>query len=348
MPVPAAIRDHFERQVEACNALGSPFTANLCRLVAENLENDTAFGRRVYNWSGDPRDDALSLRVCGALHALARSGAEPALTAAYPPAEYDEAALWAAVAAVIPAHDDWLTAFLDSAPQTNEVARSAIILGAALHVAQRTGLPLEVFEIGASAGLNIGFDEYRYDLGDGVAWGRARAPVTIACDWRGNLPPLDSPLSVVARAGCDLRPLDPASADDAERLMAYIWADQDYRLKRTGAALRLAAAEGRTVAAVDAGEWVEAKLAQPPAPNTCRFLFHTIVWQYMPSETQQRIEAALATAAAVATPETPLARFAFEPDHTSSDGLMTLTIWPGGETRILGRAHFHGRYARWA
>lgn len=344
----AAIRDHFELQAQGSEAVGSPFVAALCRLLAARLEPTTTFGGHVLGWSGDPKADALSLRAVGALHALVRSGNEPALAAAYPPAPFDADTLWAAISAATVRHDDPLTAFLDSAPQTNEVARSALILGAALHVTQRTGLPIEIFEIGASAGLNLAFDEYRYDLGNGVAWGNSDAPVTIVCDWTGNLPPLDAPLEVIARAGCDRRPLDPGNSADTERLLAYIWADQPYRLERTSAALKHGAAKGRTVAAVDAGEWVEAGLARLPRPGVCRMLVHTIVWQYMPTATQARIEAALARAIAAATADTPIARFAFEPDNEGNDGRMTLTVWPGGDPVILGRGHFHGRYARWA
>ena len=80
----------------------------------------------------------------------------------------------------------------------------------------------------------------------------------------------------------------------------------------------------------------------------CRMLVHTIVWQYMPRETRDRITAALAKAAAAATLETPIAHFAFEPDEIDGSGRMTLTVWPGGEPQILGRGHFHGRWARWA
>ena len=65
---------------------------------------------------------------------------------------------------VLRRHDHYLADQLSSPPQTNEVARSGIVLGAMLHVAARTGLPLEIFEIGASAGLNLAFDEYVFDL----------------------------------------------------------------------------------------------------------------------------------------------------------------------------------------
>jgi hypothetical protein len=354
MPAPAssdpntAIRDHFEAQAQASERIGSPFVAGLCRLLAARLDESTAFGRAILAWQGDPRADALSLRACGALHWLVRSGKAPALARLYPPAPFDAEALWAELARAIPRHDEELTAFLDSAPQTNEVARSALILGAALHIAARTRLPLDIYEIGASAGLNQAFDEYRYELGNGVTWGRPDAPVVVRSDWRGNLPPIDAPLTVAARAGCDRLPVDPASGAGAERLLSYVWPDQPARLERTAAALRHAARMGRRIDAVDAGAWVDAVLARPPRPGTCRVLLHTIVWQYMPPATQQQIEAALAKAAAGATDETPLAHFAFEPDHTALDGRMTLTVWPGGTPVVLGRGHFHGAYAEWA
>ncbi len=222
------------------------------------------------------------------------------------------------------------------------------ILGAALHIAARTKLPLEILEIGASAGLNQGFDEYRYDLGNGLGWGNANAPLLIRSDWRGNLPPLDAPLNVAERSGSDLRPIDPADRAGANRLLSYIWPDQPFRIERTEAALAHAARMGRKIAAADAADWVESAFARPAQHGVCRVLFHTIVWQYMPAASQARIETALATAAARATEQSPLAHFAFEPDDKDGDARMTLTIWPGGEPIILGRGHFHGAYAEWA
>jgi hypothetical protein len=343
--------DQLRSQAASSPQLGSPFIGELCTLLAERLDRSSEFGRRILDWPNDPHRDALALRACGALHALARSGKEPALTAAYPPAPFDGERLWQAVAAAIARHDAFLTGYLDSAPQTNEVARSALILGGALHLAARVGLPLDVYEIGSSAGLNLAFDEYRYELGNGLAWGSRDASVAIASTWRGVVPPLDAPLRVASRQGCDRNPLDPASHEDAERLMAYIWADQVYRLERTDAALRHAASRGRKPDRLDAAAWVEREFGKPREPGTCRLLMHTIVWQYLPDDTQSRIEAVLSRAAESATPDTPVARFSMEPDSQSPDAnrgaALKLTIWPGGETLQLGRGDFHGRWAEW-
>lgn len=343
-----AVAEHFEGQARASDELGSPFTAELCRLLAARLDDSSSFGRRILGWPGEPRADVLALRACGALHALARSGRVPALTAAYPPAAVDREALWSAITATLAGHDAELAAWLDSAPQTNEVARSAMILGAALTTADLLGLPLAVYEIGASAGLNLAFDEYRYDLGGGHAWVPANAPLTVACDWRGDIPPLAAPLRVASRAGCDVNPLDATSAVDAARLTAYIWPDQVHRLARLEAALQHAATSHREVARADAGAWLAEQLARPAAPGTCRFVYHTVVRQYLPASAKAQVDAALARAAAASSPDRPLAHFSFEPDGTDPGGAMTLRLWPGDRTIPLGRADYHGRWAIWA
>jgi len=343
-----AVAEHFEGQAAGCDKLGSPFTASLCRLMAERLDRSTLFGRRILDWGGDPGADALALRACGALHALARSGRAKYLRRVYPPAPFDRERLWIAIAQALRQHDEFLATWLDSPPQTNEVARSSIVLGAALTVANRTGLPLAVYEIGASAGLNLGFDQYRYEFGGGRSWGPADLPLTIPSEWRGELPPLDVPLRVISRQGCDRNPLDPASEADAARLLSYVWPDQAHRLVRLEAALQHAAASGRKVECADAATWVEQNLGLPAELGTCRFVFHTVVWQYLPTEVQARIEAALQTAGAAATPEAPLARFGFEWDGKGEGGAMTLTLWPGKRVIPLGRADFHGRWVEWS
>ena len=338
----------FASQAAASDELGSPFTATLCRVLAANLHLGTQFGRRILEWDGDPFPDNVALRACGALHALARSGWEPALTQAYPPNPTSEKALWVAISDVLQHNDTFLTERLSSAPQTNEVARSGLILGAVLHLASVTRQPFEIFELGASAGLNLAFDEYAYDLGERRRWGADNAPLIVPCLWRGGTPPLDAPISVVARSGCDLRPIDPTNADDRARLISYVWADQQFRLQRVEAALGHAAAKGRTVDQADAAEWLERKLEQPQVPGTTRVVMHTIVWDYLPAPIKARIEAALANAGAAANRERPFAHLKIESDEVRGSARIDLSIWPSAKTVTLGRGDFHGRWAEWA
>jgi hypothetical protein len=169
---PSAIFPHFQSQAESCARLGSLFTARMCLLLAELLDESTATGRRVTGWPGDPAADALALRLCGAMHALALSGKDAALQAVYPPREAEETALRQAVASAIARHDGVIHDFIDSPPQTNEIARSAMLLPGLLLVARETGRPLAIGEIGASAGLNLNLDRFHYAYGS-AEWGGA-------------------------------------------------------------------------------------------------------------------------------------------------------------------------------
>lgn len=348
MPETNRVLQQFESQALACDELGSPFNARLCRLLARRLNPASRFGSRILDWPGDPFADNVALRACGALHALARSGWEPDLTAAYPPNPLNDNALWTAIAEALRHNDAFLTERLSSPPQTNEVARSALILGGMLHLASVVRMPLELFEIGASAGLNLAFDQYRYDLGDGLGWGRPDAPLTVPCTWRGPTPPLDAPLSVIARNGCDLRPVNPENPEDRARLISYVWPDQLHRLQRVEAALALAASEHRRVDGEEAAQWLERKLPTPQLPGTARVLFHTIVWDYVPAASKARIDALVAGIGAAATSERPFAKLTVESDAVPGSARIQLTVWPDGQTLTLGRGDYHGRWAEWA
>ena len=158
-------------------------------------------------------------------------------------------------------HGAFIADFLARPPQTNEVGRSAVLLGGFLTVAAETGLPLRLLEIGASAGLNLIWDAYAYDLAD-AAWGPPAAPLRLRPDWQGALPPL-IPAAIRGRRGCDRAPLDPSDAGDRLRLRAYVWADQVDRRHRLEVALDLVAESGLRVERADAAEWAEARLREP-------------------------------------------------------------------------------------
>jgi len=341
------LADAFRKQSLDCERLGSPFNATVCNVLADHLDGSSMFGRLIDAWEGSPVNDALALRAAGALHGLVRSGRAPRLAAEYPPhGSGDVPRLRAAIAEAVLSHDEFLCAYLDSPPQTNEVGRSSALLGAALLVAQRTGLSLEWHEIGASAGLNLGFDQYYYELGS-VSYGDPASPVRIHSSWEGKLPPLSARLEVVERTGVDLNPIDPTSEPDRERLLSYVWPDQRERIARTEAALDLGAGASWQVKRGTAAAAVAARFGSALPVNRVSVLVHTIVWQYLPEADRHSISEVMADAASRATDRSPVAWFSMEADDVQDGAGLHLVIWPGGERRLVGRADFHGRWVRW-
>ena len=342
----SVVRASFERQAMACEDLGSPFTARLCRHAAARLDRAGPVGRVILDWPDDPTGtgDALALRLAGGLHALVLSHRDDGLAAAYPPHEVADGVLWAAVEAAMVRHEAFLLARLQSAPQTNEIRRSSALLPAFLTLADMFAMPLDLLEVGASAGLNLQWDRYRYRL-DGFAWGDPASPVHLEPDWQGPRPP-DAKVEVRDRRGCDLNPLDPTSAEDRQRLMSYVWADQADRMERLRAALSIAASSPPPVERLGALSWLPRVLAKP-RPGGVTVLYHTIAWQYLPPEDRAQGEGIIREAGERATPEAPLARLQMEADGRREGAAITLQVWPGGEAQEVGRADFHGRWVRW-
>ena len=338
----AAVRAAFARQAEWAAKLDSPFMELLCRLLGERLDRSTGAGRQVLDWPGaDPFTDALPLRLTGGLHALVRRGDAPRLARCYPPNPLpDEEALWAALQPALAG--EALAPWLEGPPQTNEVGRSAVLMSGLLVVAGLFPLPVELLELGASAGLNLMLDRYGYDLG-GVRAGNRESPLQLRPEWRGDPPPAPS-VRVAARRGVDLHPLDARSGG---RLLAYVWPDQARRLAQLEAALAIAAADPPEVEPGDAAEWLEARLAEPRAAGVARVVLHSIAFQYFPEETKSRIVAAMEKAGSAATTSAPLAWLRYEFDDGDEAISLRLRAWPGGEDRLLAYCHPHGSAIEW-
>lgn len=340
----AAARAAFARQAEGATKLDSPFMEKLCGLLGERLDRSTETGRRVLDWPGkaDVFSDALPLRLTGGLHALVRGGAAPGLADCYPPNPLpDEEALWAALRPVLA--EPALLPWLDRAPQTNEVGRSAVLMSGLLVVADMFKQPVELLELGASAGLNLALDRYGYGLG-GVRAGNPESPLQLRPDWKGEPPP-DARVEVARRRGVDLHPLDPAS--DGDRLLAYVWPDQARRLAQLEAALAIAAEDPPEVEAGEAADWLEARLAEPQWAGVTRVVLHSIAFQYFPEATKARIAAAMGQAGTRATLGAPLAWLRYEYEAQDDRITLRLRAWPNGEDRLLAHCHPHGSSIRW-
>lgn len=307
-------------------------------------------------WELDPGRAALALRLCGTVHRLALTGQAPDLARFYPsvagpdtePFEPGEA--WTAFRDVLAERPDEVRAGLASPPQTNEIGRSAVLLGGLLTLRQRFGLPVRLVEVGASGGLNLRPDLIRIDLPDWRSLGPVTSPVVLSNPWHGAIPPLDSPVEIVERTGSDPDPVDVATAAGRLRLTSYVWPDQRARLGRLRGAFDLAVALPLEVVREHAAATVS---ALKPVEGTVTVVWHSVMWQYLTGEEQTELDAAFEALGALATPGAPVARLELEPRQRPfpfPNGVefeARLQTWPAGKAEVLAFCHPHGDSVTW-
>lgn len=330
----------FRAQAQSCEALGSPFMARLMNLMADRLTPGHGLvAARLFGWAGDPssRKDSLPLRLAGGLHTLRLNG-EAGLAAVYPPNDATDDALWDAVSAAMRDEATFLLHWIERAPQTNEVRRAATFRAAGQWLTARYGLPLELRELGAAAGLNLWWDRFALRIGD-RHFGPEAPALTLSPDWDGVLLPDAEPV-IADRRGVDLAPLSPRA--DALHLRAYLWPDQRDRLARTDRALSLPPAP---VDRADAADWLEGM--DPPSTDQVRFICHSVAWQYFPETVQARATAAIEAIGRLATARAPVAWFSMEAEDDGPGAVLRLRLWPGDTIHHAGRADFHGRWVQW-
>ncbi len=338
----------FRAQAAVCAKWGAPTTAAVIEgLAAEVAIPGGALDAVLKDWHDPDPNTALALRLAGAVHRLTLDGKAPALAAVFPSAGgiADPPRAWPLAKAAILAQTDFVRAYLTRPPQTNEVARSAMLLGGFLEIAAATGLPLRLFEMGASAGLNLCWDRYRIETSK-FAWGPTDSTLTLQCRWEGPLPAMPSRADVIARGGCDRTPVDLRNDEDMRRLESYLWTDQTHRFERLRRARAIALKEGIHVAAEDAMSWLPRQLAAPH-PGATTVVYHSLFWQYLPADVQTRLRLYIEAAGFKAKSEAPVAWLAMEMPDMGRPTELTLTVWPGGQKRVLATVHPHGEVVHW-
>ncbi len=344
----ADVLAHFREQAASCAAYGSPFTGQLIHRCAQDLESGGPVAVLIGDWPTNPRADALALRLAGALHAAALEGRDPSLTRLYPTAHADWRMddIWPVARTFLARERDWVAQFIQLPPQTNEVRRSIALLAGFLAFANDWRGPIDMLEIGASAGLNLNWDRFHYST-PSWSWG-GESPVQIDTVWSGPAPPVAAQPHIRHRAACDLNPLDIDDPAQLVRLRSYIWPDQPERLARFDGAVALAR-QGRTkVERADAVSWLRRRLAER-ASDAATIVYHSIFLQYPPRETRAAIVEAIREAGAHASFESRLAWVRLEPEaltdgvRGSARMVVDLTIWPGGQRRVLAYTDGHVR-----
>ena len=340
----------FQVQAVACEELGSQLYAELLRRIVDDYELGGVTTAVLAGYEDEPGPSALALRLLGSVHRLVLAGETPELAAFYPSVggEWDSVLGWEAFEQVLQSRGPLLRSLLVQPPQTNEVGRSIALYGGLLRLAEVVPLPVRLFEIGASGGLNLRADHYRYVAADGTGFGPADSPVVFDDAWSGRPIQPAPQLRIAERVGCDIAPVNPLSEDGALTLTSYVWPDMPERLERLRGALEVARKVPADVRREDALSFLRAlELAE----GHVTVVWHSVMWQYLPAAEQAAADEAIAALGARATAETPLARLRLEPTRRTPDAnhefLITLQVWPTGTTHILGHAAPHGLPTVW-
>jgi hypothetical protein len=346
--------EFFRRAVAAQSQL--PLYECLLETVVVDIRRGGICAELLADPGPDPVEAAVPLRFLGTVHRLVLQGRAEALEPFYPSAggtfapgpEASQAAAEALMATVAE-HRDEMELGLTRPVQTNEVGRCRALMLGFLDVAHTSGLPLRMLEIGASAGLNLRWDRFRYEGGaGGSTFGPVNSPVQLEPAYRDRPPDLDRLAVVVERRGCDASPLDPTSPDDRLTLESFVWPEQTDRLARLDGAIEVARSVAAPVDRADAVEWLEERLADDAAAQgTATVVFQSIVWQYLSGRARARLVATLTRAGRSATEHAPLAWVRMEPaggDISARSTEILMTRWPGGHEAVLGHAGYHGQW----
>ncbi len=244
------------------------------------------------------------------------------------------------------AHRDRIERLIETRlTQTNIVRRCSALLPAFASVFEAGGrAPLALIEIGPSAGLNLQWNQYRYDYGE-VVWGDPESRVLVPSELRGDvcLSPLPQDLPVAWRRGVDLNPIDIEDPDAIQWLRALVWPDHVGRQERLTHAIAVARESPPTLLAGDASVLLPELLEAAPGDMTlCVFGTHTL-YQFPRDALIGTLKAMQAGAGA-----RPINFVSIEGTGDRCSELK-LTRYRGSEreTVVAARCCPHGRWLEW-
>jgi hypothetical protein len=247
-------------------------------------------------------------------------------------------ATWDDIGDALDAHAGFLRRFTaEQEVQTNEVQRAWALLPGFLTLADER--PLDLIELGPSAGLNLVWDRYAYRYSTG-RWGDGE--LELAGNDRRPPPAelLAQSVEVARRRGVDLSPVDATTEHGARLLQAFVWPDQADRLERLRRAIETLRTDPPELLRGDYVEALPGLLADRRA-GTQLIVFQTASTMYLPEHGLRRLREALERAGRVE----PLAFLTTGPGE---DGFaLELERYPGGKSQRLAVFDFHGAWIDW-
>jgi hypothetical protein len=244
-------------------------------------------------------------------------------------------------------HDELAPLVATRITNTNEVGRSALLHAGFRTVAKESGEPLNLIEIGPSAGLNLIWDRYgvRYTRGENSFCTEPRdAPLVVECELRGDkTPPLGRAPRIASRVGLELNPVDLSDPGARDWLKALVWPDQVARFAKLERALAVYAREKPEIRAGDALTLLPEAIAGIPEDQpVC--VYHTMVIYQFSEEMREALDNLLM----VISLRRPIWRLALE-GTLQGENLLTLGRYDDGRkaVRTLALCHPHGAWMEW-
>ncbi len=331
----------FEKQAVFCRECDALATSVLCEAAGEAIRTGGPLAWLVKHYGENPWKSALPLRIAGAIRRLAVLGRAPVF-AAHDASSVAAGDLIAPLNELVEKEETHFREYIARPPQTNEVRRTAALLPGIAAIAEATGLPLDLYELGASGGLLLGFDRFRYEYG-AYSWG-GEGPL-IQSEWRGDPPSWPDKIAVTGRFGCDWNPVDFSDPEQLAMMCSYIWPEQPHRRALFDDAVEATRLLDIKLDAADALDWAEGK-TKARRSGAAQVFFHSVFATYLDNVGVARLERIMKAAGVRATKEAPFAWLRFEPVDTGESFafFLDLSLWPHNIHRRIATAHAHGQW----
>lgn len=316
---------------------------HLTKAMADDLEAGGVTARICAGWEGADPGAVVQLRLLAGLFREVLRGDADDLVPFYPclGGLADPVGAWPLVHTVMVRSEERLRESLAVAPQTNEPGRSAALLVGLTEAVRRSGIPrVRLLEPGASAGLNLLVDLFRFE-GDGWSWGDPESPVLIDEIAAQGFSPVG--FEIVSRRGCDLYPVDAASEEGALRLRSFVWPFQVGRHERLSGALAVARRESVVVDAAGGADWVREQLAGPADDDLLTVIWQSVTRQYWPAAEVAALDAVIEEAlsrmpVARVTMESPGKAGGFDRVTDHSSGRPVIEV----DGEVVAACDYHG------
>ncbi|MDG2004898.1 MAG: DUF2332 domain-containing protein [Novosphingobium sp.] len=340
------IADSFRAGVEVYARENSPLYSALARLGADDPE--------IVEMACHAMASAPPVHLFTSVHFMLLGGIDDPLARYFPtlaetPLSPEEA--FSHFRRFCLTHRDELLDVMRSRPvQMTYVERCRSVIAPLCHVADLAGEPLNLIEIGCSAGVLLTFDRYAYEMREGEKFGPADAPFMLKGDLTGG-PDLRIP-QIGKRIGMDLNIIDPAVEEDRRWMLATCFPELLDQQRRLAEAMDIVASTDITWLEGDALARISEALALAPDP-VC--VYHSACLFYWPQEAKLALDELLCEASRTRT----IYRFGSEPSErydeqmsgrndtenirksTGPNGEITYTCYEGGtmDRKILAESY---------